>query len=148
MLLFSHSIMSNFLWPHGLQHAQLPCPSSFPRAYSNSFPLSQWCHPKIRSSVFPFSYCFLSFQASGCFPMNWLFASGNQNVGASPSVLPMNIQGRFTLGLIGLISLQSKGLSSVFSNTTVHKHQFFCTQLSLQSSYHIHTHYWKTRSLD
>ena len=127
---FSFSVVSNSLQPHGLQHNRSRYPSPTPRAYSNSFPLSQWCHPKIRASVFPFSYCFLSFQASGCFPMNWLFASGNQNVGASPSVLPMNIQGRFTLGLIGLISLQSKGFSRD-SNTTVQKHQFFGAQLSL-----------------
>ena len=121
--------MSDSLWPHGLQHARLPCPSSTPRACSNSCPLSQWCHPIISTSVIPFSSSPQSFPASGSFPMSQFFASGGQSIAASASAsaseLPMNIQDWFPLGLIGLISLQSKGLSRVFSNTTVHKHQFF-----------------------
>ena len=120
-------IMSDSLWPHELQHARLPCPSPTPRAYSNSSPLSRWRHPTILSSVIPFSSCFQSFPASGSFPVSYFFASGGQSIGASAwaSVLPMNIQGWFPLGLTGLISLQSKGVSRVFSNTTVQKHQFF-----------------------
>ena len=134
-MLFSHSVMSNSLQPHGLQHDRLPCPSLSPGVYSNSRPLNQWCHPTISSSVIPFS-CLQSFPASGSFPMNWLFASGSQSLGAlsSASVLPVNIQGWFPLGLTGLISLQSKGLSRVFSNTTVQKHQFFSTQPSTKYS--------------
>ena len=125
---FSRSVMSEYLWPHGLQHARLPCPSPDPRVYSNSCPLSQWCHPTISSSVIPFSSCLQSFPASGSFPVSqkaWFFASGGQSIGASASasVLPMNIQDWFPLGLTGLISLQSKGPSRVFSNTTVQKHQ-------------------------
>ena len=114
--------MSDSLWPHELQHARLPCPSPTPRAYSNSCPLSRWRHPTILSSVVPFSYL-QSFPASGAFPMNWVFVSDGQSIGASvsTSVLPMNIQDWFPLGLTGLISLQSKGLSRVFSNTTVQK---------------------------
>ena len=109
--------------------------------YSNSCPLSQWCHSTILSSVVPFSSCLQSFQASGSFPMSQFFASGGQSIGvsASASVLPMNIQDWFPLGLTGWICLQSKGLSRVFSNTTVQKHQFFGTQLSLWSNSHIHT---------
>ena len=116
--------MSDSLQHHGLQHARLPCPSPSPGACSNSCPLSQWCHPTISSSVIPFSSCLQSFPVSGSFPMSWLFPSGRQSIGASASasVLPMNIQGWFLLGLTGLISLQSKGLSRVF-NTTVQKHQ-------------------------
>ena len=133
--------VSDFLWPHGLQHTRLPCPSPFPRACSNSCPLSQWWYPTISSSVVPFSSCFQSFPASGSFLM--LFASG-QNIGASvsASVLPINIQDWFPLGRTGWISLQSKGLSRVFSNTTVQKHQFFSAQLSLWPNSHIHT--WLT----
>ena len=126
--------MSDSLAPHGLQHGRLPCPSLSPRACSNSCPLSWWCHLTILSSVVPFSSCFQSFPASGCFLMSRLFASGDQSIGASASasVLPMNIQGWFPLGLTGLISLDSK---EVFSNTTVQKHQFsmlafFMVQLS------------------
>ena len=121
------------LWLHGLQHARLPCPSPTPRACSNSCPSSWWCYPTISSSVFPFSSHLQSFPASGSFPMSQFFASGGQSIGvsASASVLPMNIQDWFPLGLTGLISLQSKGLSRVFSNTTVQKHQFFGAQLSL-----------------
>ena len=137
----SHSIMFNSLRPHGLQHARLPCPSPTPRACSNSCPLSPWCHATISSSVVPFSSCLQSFPASGSFLISQFFASGGQSIGAlaSASVLPMNIQGWFPLGLTSFISLQSKGLSRVFSNTTVQKHPFFGTQLSLWSNSHIHT---------
>ena len=137
---FSHSVMSNSLWPHGLQHARPPCPSPTPGVYSNSCPLSQWCHPTILSSIVIFSSCLQSFPALGYFPMTQFFKSGDQSIGvsASASVLPMNIQGWFPLGLAGLI-LQSKGLSRVFSNTTVQKHQFFSAQPSLWSNSHIHT---------
>ena len=112
------------LQPHGLQHSRLPCPSPTPRAYSNSCPLSQWCHPTISSSVAPFSSCPQSFPASGSFPKSWLFASGGQSIGtlASGSVLPLNIQDSFPLGLTTLISLLSKGFSRIFSSTTVQKH--------------------------
>ena len=138
---FSHSVVSNSLQPHGPQRAKLPCPSPPPGAYSNSCPYSQWCHLTISSSVIPFSSCFQSFPISGSFPMSQFFTSGGQSIGASASasVLPMNIQDWFPLGLIGWISLQSKGLSRVFSNTTVQRHQFFGTQPSSQSNSHIHT---------
>ena len=117
----SHSVMSDSLQPHGLQHVRLPCPSPTPRAYSDSCPSSQWCHPTISSSVIPFSSCLQSFPASGSFPRSHFFASGGQSirVSASALVLPMNIQDWFPLGWTGWISLQSKGLSRVFSNTTV-----------------------------
>ena len=136
---FSHSVMSDALWPHGLQHSRLPCPSATPRAYSNSCRLSRW-DPTISSSVMPFSSCLQSFPPSGSFPVSQLFASGGQSIGvsASASVIPMNIQDWFPLGWTGLI-LQSKGLSRVFSNTTVQKHKFFGAQLSLWSSSHIRT---------
>ena len=126
LLLFSCSVMSDSFWPHELQYARLSCSLPIPRACSNSCPSSQWCHPTISYSVFPFSSCLQSFPASGPFPM------GGQNIGvsASASVLPMNIQDWFPLGLTGLI-LQSKGLSRVFSNTTVQRHGFFGTQLCL-----------------
>ena len=129
------------LQPHGLQHARLPCPSPTPGACSNSCPLSRWCHPTISSSIVPFSSCFQSFPASGSFPVSHFFKSDGQSIGvsASASVIPMNIQDLFPLGLTGLISLQSKGLWRVFSNTTVQKHQFFGTQLSLFSNSYIHT---------
>ena len=130
--------MSDSLWPYGLQHTRLPCPSLSPRVCSNSCSLSPWCHPTITSSVTHFS-CHQSFPASGSFPVSWLFASGSQSNGASASVLPMNIQGWFPSGLTGMISLQSKGLSRVFSITTVWKHQFFSAQPSLWSNSHIHT---------
>ena len=138
---FSHSAVSNSLWPHGLQHTRLPCPSPTPKACSNSCPSSQWCHPTILSSVIPCTSCLQSFPASGSFPMGQFFASSGQSIGvsASASVLPMNIQDWFPLRLTGLISVQSKGLSRVFSNTTVQKHQFFGTQLSLESNSHIQT---------
>ena len=130
---FSHSVVSDSLRPHGLQHARLPCPSPTPRAYSNSRPSSQWYHPTISSSVIPFSSCPQSFPASGSFPMSQFFASDGQTIGvsASASVLPMNTQDWSPLGMTGWISLLSEGLSRVFSNTTVQKHQFFSAQLSL-----------------
>ena len=129
---FSRSAVSNSLWPHEPQHARLPCPSPTPRACSNSCPLSWWCYPTISSSVILFFSCLQSFPASGSFPTSQFFASGGQTIGASASasVLPMNIQDWFPLGLTGWISLQSKWLSKVFSNTTIRKHQFFTTQLS------------------
>ena len=127
--------------PNGKQHARLPCPSLSLRACSNSCPLSWWCDPIILCSVGPFSSCPGSLPASGSFPMSWLFALGDQSIGnsASASALPMNIQGWFPLGFTGLISLQSKGLSRVFSSTTIQKHQFFGTQPSLWSNSHILT---------
>ena len=136
---FSHSVVSNSWWPHGLQHSRLPCSSPTPGVCSNSCPSSQWCHPTISSSVVPFS-CFQSIPASGSFQMSPFFASGGQSIGvsASASVLPMTIQDFFPLWLTGLISLQSKGLSRVFSNTTIQKHQLFSTQPSLRSNSHIH----------
>ena len=134
--------MSDSLPLHGLQHARLPCPSATPGARSNLnvIPLSQWCCPTISSSVVPFS-CLQSFPASGSFPRSQFFAGDGQSFGASALalVLPMNIQDLFLLGWTGLIFLQSKGLSRVFSNTTVQKHQFFSAQLSLQSNSYIHT---------
>ena len=138
---FSRSVVSNSLQPHELQHAMPPCPSPSSRVHSNPCPLSQWCHPAISSSVFPFSSYPQSFPASGSFPMSQLFASGGQSIGvsASTSVLPMNTQDWSPLGWTGWIPLQSKGLSRVFSNTTVQKHQLFSAQLSLQSNSHIHT---------
>ena len=116
---FSRSVVSNSLRPHGLQHTRLPCPSPTPGAYSNSFPSSQWCHPTISSSVVPFSSHFQSFPSSGSFPMSQFFPSVALSIGvsASASVLPMNIQDWFPLGLTGLISLESKGLSRVFFPT-------------------------------
>ena len=137
------------LWPLGLLHTRLFCPSPSPEACSNSGPLNQLCHPIISSSAIPFSYCLQSYPASRSFLMIRLFASGDQSIGASvlASVLPMNIQGWFPLGMTGLISLPSKGLSRVFSNTTVQKHQFFSAQLSLWSNFHIHT-WWKNNSFD
>ena len=129
---FSRSIVSDSLWPHGLQDTRPPCPSLTPRAYSHSCPLSRWCHPTVSSSVVPFSSCPQSFPASGSFQMSQLFASGGQSIGisASASVLPMNIHDWFPLGWTVWISLQSKGLSRL-TNTTVQKHQFFNAQLSL-----------------
>ena len=129
----SHSVVSNFLWPYGPQHARPPCPSPIPGVYSNSNPLSRWCHPTISSSAVTFSFHLQFFPASGSFQMSQLFTSGGQitGVSASVSVLPMNTQDWSPLGWTGWISLQSKGLSRVFSNTTVQKHQFFGTQISL-----------------
>ena len=138
---FSLSVMSNSLRPHGLQHTRPPCPSPTPGVYPNSCPLSRWCHPTISSSVVPVSSYLQAFPASGSFPMSQLLASGGQSIGvsASTSVLPMNIQDWFPSGWTGWISLQSKGLSRVFSNTTGQKHQFFSALLSLWSNSHIHT---------
>ena len=130
---FSRSVMSDSLQPHGLQHARLPCPSPTSVVYSDSWPLSWWCHPTISSSVVPFSSHLQSFPVTGSFQMSQSFASDGQSiaVSASASVLPMNIQDWSPLGWTGWISLQSKGLSRVFSNTTVQKHQFFDSQLYL-----------------
>ena len=130
---FSHTVMSDSLRPHELQHARPPCPSPTAGVHPNSCASSRWCHPAISSSVIPFSSCPQSLPESGSFPMSQLFAWGGQSIGvsASASVLPMNIQDWSPLGLTGWISLQSKGLSRVFSNTTFQKHQFFSTQLSL-----------------
>ena len=132
-LQFSHSVVSDSLRPYGLQHTRLSCPSPTPRFYPNSCPLSQRCHPTISSSVVSFFSRLQSFLASGSFPMSQFFASGGQSIGVSAStlVLPVNTQDWSPLGWTGWISLQSKGLSRVFSNTTVQKHQFFGAQLSL-----------------
>ena len=146
---FSRSVVSDSLWPREPQHTRSPCPSPTARVYSNPCPLSRWCHPTISSSVIPFSSCPQSFPASGSFQMSQLFASGGQSirVSASTSVLPMNTQDWSPLGWTGWI-LQSKGLSRVFSNTTVQKHQFFCTQLLYSPALTcIHDH-WKNHSLD
>ena len=130
---FSHSVLFYSLWPHGLWRAKLPYPWPAPRVYSNKYPSSQICHPTISSSAVPFSFCLQSFPASGSFQMSRFFDSEGQSIGvsASASMLPMNIQDRFSLGWTGWIPMQSKGLSRVLSNTTVQKHQFFITQLSL-----------------
>ena len=138
---FSHSVMSDSLRPHESQHARPPCPSPTPGVHSDSCALSRWCHPAISSSVFPFSSWAQSLPASGSFQMSQLFTWGGQSIGvsASASVLPMNTQDWSPLGWTGWISLQSKGLSRVLSNTTVQKHQFFGAQLSSQSNSHIHT---------
>ena len=138
---FSRPVMSDFLQPHESQHARPPCPSQTPGVYSNSFPSSQWCHPATSSSVVVFSSCPQPLPASGSFQTSQLFAWGSQSIGvlASASVLPMNTQDLSLSGWTGWISLQSKGLSRVFSNTTVQKHQVFSTQLSSQSNSHIHT---------
>ena len=130
---FSSAVVSDSLRPHGFQHARPPCPSPALGVYPNSCPLSQWCHPTISSSVVPFSSHLQSFPASGSFQMSQFFASGGQSFGvsASTSILPVNTQDWSPLGWTGRISLQSKGLSRVFSNTTVPKHQFFSTQLPL-----------------
>ena len=132
-VLFSHSVVSDSLWPHGLQHARPLCPSPTSGVHPNPCPLSWWCHPTISFSVVPFSSCLQSFPASGSSPMSQFFAWGGQSIGvsASASVLPMNIQDWFPLGWTGWISLQSQELSRIFSNTRVQKHQFFSTQLSL-----------------
>ena len=130
---FSHSVVSDSLWPHGLKYTRLPCPWPTPGACSNSCPSNWWCHPTISSSVVPFSSHLQSFPAAGSFPMSQFFASGGQSTGvsASAAILPMNIKDWFSFGWTGWISLQSKGLSRVFSNTTVQKYQFFGTQLFL-----------------
>ena len=138
---FSCSVVSSSLWPHESQHARPPCPSPTPRVHSNSCPSSRWCHPAISSSVVLFSFCPQCLRASGSFPMSQLFAWGGQSSGISAlaSFLPKNTQDWSPLGWTGWISWQSKGLSRVFSNTTVQKHQFFSVQLSSQSNSHIHT---------
>ena len=135
---FSQSVVSNSLRPHESQQARPPCPTPTPGVHSNSHPSSWWCHPAISSSVFPFSSYPQSLPASGSFPMSQLFAWGGQSTGVL-SVLPKNTQDWSPLEWTGWISLQSKGLSRVFSNTTVQKHQFFSAQLSSQSNSHIHT---------
>ena len=146
---FIHSVVSDSLQPHGLQHARLPCPSPTPRAYSNSCPLSWWCHPTISFSVIPFSFRLQSFPASGSFQMSQLFASGGQSIGvsASASVLPMNIQDWYPLGWAGWISLQSKGLSRVLqhhsSKASILQHSaFFILRLTYIPDY------WKNHSFD
>ena len=138
---FSHSVVSDSLQPHGLQHARPPCSSPTPGVYPNSCLLSPWCHLTISSSVISFSSYPQSFPGSGSFPMSQLFASSGQSIRASTSssVLPMNIHYWFPLGLTGLISLKSKGLARVFFSTTVQKHQFFISQLSLWSASHINS---------
>ena len=138
---FSHSVVSDSLQPHELQHARPPCPSPTPRVHSDSSPSSQWCHPAISSSGVPFSSCPQSLPASESFLMSQLFIWGGQSIGVSAlaSSLPKNTQDWSPLEWTGWISLQSKGLSRVFTNTTVQKYQFFGTQLSSQSNSHIHT---------
>ena len=140
-LQFSRSVVSDSLWPQELQHARPPCPSPTPGDHSNSRPSSPWCHSAISSSVIPFSSCPQSLPSSESFPMSQLFVWGGQSIGVSAlaSFLPKNIQDWSPLGWTGWISLQSKGLSRVFSNTTVQKRQFFGTQLSSQSNSEIHT---------
>ena len=145
---FSRSVVCDYMWPHAAR--QLPCPSPTPVLCSKSWPSSRWCHPTISSSVFPFSSCLLSFPGSGSFSMSQYFASGDQSIGVSAlaSVLPMNNQDWSPLGWTGWISLQSKGLSRVFSNTTVQKHQLlgsdFLYSLNITS---LHD-YWKNHSFD
>ena len=136
---FSHSVVCDSLWPHGLQHTRFPCPIPTPRAYSNSCPSSWWYHPTISSSIVPFSSCLQSFPASGSISMSPFFPSGGQSIGASASVLPMNMQDWYPLGWTGWVSLQSKGLSRVFSNTTVQRHQLTLTSI---------LDYWKNHSFD
>ena len=136
---FSRSVVSDSLQPHEPQHARPPCPSPTPGVYPNSRPLSRWCRPAISSSVIPLTSCPHSFPASGSFQMSQLFTSGGQSIGVSTSVFPMKTQDWSPVGWTGWISLKSKRLSRVFSNTTVQKHQFFSAQLSSQSNSHIHT---------
>ena len=136
---FSRSVVSDSLQPHESHHAMSPCPSPTPRVHLNSHSLSRWCHPAISSSVVPFSSCPQSLPASGSFPLRMRWPKYWSPSKTEASVLPMNIKGWFPLGWTGWTSLQSKGLSRVFSNTTVQKHQFFCAQLSSQSNSHIHT---------
>ena len=147
---FSQSVVSDSFRPHELQHARPPCPSSTSGVHSNSCPSSQWCHPAISSSVVPFSSCPQSLPASESFPVSQLFTWGGQSTGvlALASFLPKNTQDWSPSEWTGWISLQSKGLSRVFSNTTVQKHHFFCAQLSSQSNSWIHTDHWKNHSLD
>ena len=148
---FSCSVVSNSLRPHGLQHARPPCPSPTPGVYSNSCPSSRWCYPAISLSVVPLSSYLQSFSASRSFPRSQFFVSGGQSIGVSAlaSVLPMNIQDWLPLGWTGWISLQSKGLSRVFSNTTVQKHWFFDNQafFIVPTLTSIHD-YWKNHTFD
>ena len=146
---FNRSVVSDSLRPHRLQHARPPCPSPTPRACSNPCPSSQWCHPTISSSVIPFSSCLQSFPESGSFPMSQLFASGGQSIGvsASTSVLPMNTQEWSPLGWTGWISLQSKGLSRIFSKTTIQKHQFFSSAFLIVQLSHSYMTTGKTIAL-
>ena len=145
----SHSVVSDSLQPHGLQHARPLCPLPTPGIHPNPCPLSQWCHPTISSSIVPFSFCPQFFPASGSFQVSQNFASGGQRIGVSAStlVLPMNTQDWSPLGWTGWISLQSKGISRVFSNTIVQKHQFFSAQLSSPTLKSRHDH-WKNQNLD
>ena len=138
---FSHWVVSSSLQPHRWQHARFPCPSPTPRPCSNSSPFSRWCHPTTSSSLVSFSWCLRFFPAPGSFQRSQFFTSGGQSIVASisPSVFPVNIQEWFSLRLTDFISLLFKGLSRVFSNTTVQKHQFFSAQPSLWSNSHIHT---------
>ena len=147
---FSHSVMSDSLRPHGQQHVKLLCPSTTPEACSSSYPSSRWYHPTIPSSVIAFSSCLQSFLASGSFPVSQFFPSGGQRIGVSASawVLPMNIQDWFPWGLTGWISLLSKGLSRVFSITTVQKHQFLGAQLSYGPTITSIHDCWKNHSFD
>ena len=146
-LLLSHSVMSDSLQPHRLQHSRPPCPSPTPGVYSNSCPLSWWCHPTISFSVIPFSSCLQSFPASESFQMSQFFESGGQSIGlsASASVLPMNIQGWFPLVRTGWISLQSKEVSRVFSNTTVQKYQ---KEKLIQYKRDLYGNSWKYRNVN
>ena len=139
LLLFSHPVLSDSLWPDGLQHPRPPCPSPSPEVFSSPCPLHQWCHSAISSSDALFSFCPQSLPASGTFLMSRLFSSDDQNTGASASasVLPTSFQGWFPLGLTGLISLLSKGFSGVFSSTTAWRHQFFDVLPSLSSSHNL-----------
>ena len=139
LLQFSSSVVYTSLWPHGLHHPRLPCPSPTPWACSNSCPLSWWCHPTISSSVIPFSSCLQSFPASGSFTVSRFFIRWPKDWSFSFSISPSNEYSGFPWGWTGWISLQSKGLSRVFSNTTGQKHQFFSTQPFSQSNSHIHT---------
>ena len=149
LLLFSGPVISNLLWPHGLQRTRPPCPSPSPGVCPSSYPLHWWYHPAISSSDALYSFCLQSFPASGTFPMSWLFASGDQNTGASASasVIPMSIQGWLPLRETGLISLLSKGISGVFSSTTVQRNQFFGALPSLRSSSHWEDHNLHYRDL-
>ena len=142
--------MSDSLRPHGLQHARPLCPSTTPGVYSNSCPIGWWCHPAISSSVIPFSSCLQFFPASGCFQMSQFFTSGGQSIGVSAlaSVLPMNIQDWFPLGWTSWTSLESKGLSRVFSNTTVQKHQFFGLSFLYSPTLTSIHDYWKNKALN
>ena len=144
----SRSVMSSCLWPHGLQHSRLPCPSLSPRVCSDSCPLNQWCHPPISFFVAPFSSCPQFCPASGSFPVSWLFTSYGQNIGASASVLPVNIQGWFSWRLTDLISLLSKALSRVFSNTK--SESINSSALSLLYGWAVTSihDYWKSHSFD